>query len=384
MVDVQNLEKTLAEVAELAAQYSGKGLTEQDTKNALIEPILAALGWAKTNLDQVRAEYRHTTKDNPVDYALFSKSHPVLFVEAKALDHSIDEHKFVSQVISYANVAGVHWALLTNGRQWALYKVFAEVQGSQKRLFSVEIDEPAAADWLRWIIPSRLDGNDLDSVWRHCFAERRVRRVLRQMIADRDSDLVKFLSRRCGLSAQDVTAGLYHLRVAFDEPEPGPLSLGTPLPAAEPAVASSPSQTSTGATGRPPSPPPGTAPPASTVLPPPAAGSRPSRFWIGDSSWAVKYWRDLPVNTCAFLSEARPEQFQRAFSAEEFQGKKRRVLAPTSDGFRSAVAVPGGFVEVNLSASSCVGLVARLLKFCEVELINVGYELRDSTSGSSP
>ena len=384
MVDGQSLKNTLSEIAAIAARFSGKSITEQDTKNALIEPVLEALGWTKTNLDLVRAEYRHTNKDNPVDYALFSKSHPVLFVEAKALDCSIDEHKFVSQVISYANVAGVHWALLTNGRQWALYKVFAEVQGAQKQLFSVEIGDSSAADWLRWIIPSRLAGNDLDTVWRHCFAERRVRTALRKMIADRDSDLVKFLSKRCGLSTHDVTAGLHHIRVSFDEPEPGPLVFGGAPPTDGRANASAPPSRTSGTPTRRPvksgrSSRMRKASPASNALAPPAPGSKPVRFWIGDRSWPVSSWRDLPVNTCSYLAESRPERFSAAFSAEEFQGRKQRLLTTTADVCRTPAQVPGGFVEVNLSATACVSLVERLLKFCGVALNQAGYEIRGNT-----
>src|SRR5207302_7386 len=78
----------------------------------------------------------------------------------------------------------------------------------------------------------------------------------------------------------------------------------------------------------------------------PETGSKPRRFWIGERSFAVKAWRDLPVHTCNLLAEARPDPLQRAFDDEEFQGHKRRALARTAEGMRSPAAVPGGFVEV--------------------------------------
>ena len=59
MAQVEKLSTTLTMVAALAAEYEGKGITEQDTKNALIEPVLAALGWPKTDLALVRAEYEN-------------------------------------------------------------------------------------------------------------------------------------------------------------------------------------------------------------------------------------------------------------------------------------------------------------------------------------
>ena len=60
-------------------------LTESDTLRVLILPLLRVLGWDLDDLDEVKSEYRHTTSDNPVDYALFLQRIPVLFVEAKAL-----------------------------------------------------------------------------------------------------------------------------------------------------------------------------------------------------------------------------------------------------------------------------------------------------------
>ena len=318
-----------------------------------------------------------TNKDNPVDYALFSRGRPVLFVEAKALGNSITDHKVVMQVISYAAASGVGWALLTNGKAWALYNMGATVQADQKQLFSVNVSDPMAAGWLRWIAPERLAGNHLDTVWSRFSAERRVRDALRTMIADRDSNLVRLLAKRCRLATQDVTAGLYQIRVTFEEPEPGLLALGIPFPPVlsepkpSPSGLAQPAQPSEGPISQSKK---ITARPSANALVAPPSGSKPKRFWIGDRSWTVRSWRDLLVRTCEFLAETRPEKFTRALTADEFQGRKRRLLAPTPDGFRNPVAVPGGFIEANLSAGSCVNLVSRLLLFSGVDSSTAGYE----------
>src|SRR5258708_3019310 len=44
---------------------------EQNTKAALIDPILIALGWDLHENDEIRREYRRKPQDNPVDYSLF-------------------------------------------------------------------------------------------------------------------------------------------------------------------------------------------------------------------------------------------------------------------------------------------------------------------------
>ena len=60
---------------------------EANTKATLIEPLLAALGWNTTNIDEVVREIKLSQRYNPVDYALLLDKEPCLFIEAKALKH---------------------------------------------------------------------------------------------------------------------------------------------------------------------------------------------------------------------------------------------------------------------------------------------------------
>jgi hypothetical protein len=53
-----------------------ENIGEQNTKAALIDPLLAALGWDVEDIDEVSREYRRKSQDNPVDYALFMLRSP--------------------------------------------------------------------------------------------------------------------------------------------------------------------------------------------------------------------------------------------------------------------------------------------------------------------
>jgi hypothetical protein len=77
------------------AKFQGQAIGEENTKHALIEPVLRALGWDVEDLDEVRCEYKLKQADNPVDYALFVHGNLRLFVEAKALGENLD--KWASQ-----------------------------------------------------------------------------------------------------------------------------------------------------------------------------------------------------------------------------------------------------------------------------------------------
>ena len=76
-------------------QNRNENIGEQNTKAALIDPLLAALGWDVEDIDEVSREYRRKSQDNPVDYALFMLRSPRLFVEAKGLEKDLRDRKWI-------------------------------------------------------------------------------------------------------------------------------------------------------------------------------------------------------------------------------------------------------------------------------------------------
>jgi predicted type IV restriction endonuclease len=108
---VADLAQALATVRDRIARHQRENIGEQDTKAALIVPVLRALGWDVEDLEDVKLEYRRRPVDNPVDYALFLLRSPRLFIEAKSLGSRlgarIDDGKWASQILAYATVAGV-------------------------------------------------------------------------------------------------------------------------------------------------------------------------------------------------------------------------------------------------------------------------------------
>lgn len=106
-------------------------VNEENTINALIAPILAILGWDRSDLTSVKSEWRKTYPNGRVDtkrcdFALFASSRdprPIALVEAKAVRERLDD-THVDQVMSYAFSANVRWAILTNGLEWRLYDTF--------------------------------------------------------------------------------------------------------------------------------------------------------------------------------------------------------------------------------------------------------------------
>lgn len=355
-------------IAQLATKYRGKGLTEQDTKNALIEPILGEYGWPKEDLERVRAEFRPTSKYNPVDYALLSRGRPVLFVETKALDVSIDDHKAISQVLSYATVAGVDWALITNGHQWDMYAVFARVAAPEKRFFSVTIDADDFDEWMAWIRPERLEGNDLERLWRLLVAERQVKDALTRLLNERNDALVSLLAQETSLDISDVAMALQALQPSFSSANMKDwdkiVSQRTPLKP-RPKARKRPTLTTPGPTK-----------PQSLPTPPP--GSKPCSLTIEGHRWEVSSWRQMIDPTMEYLANTYSDSYEALFTHHDLQGRKRRYVDRTPENMHSPAQVPGGFIETNLSARKIVAVLSHAVQICGVAIESVTYELENT------
>lgn len=334
---------------EIVDRYAGHGLTEQDTKNAIIEPILALFGWPKTDLAKVRAEYRHTSRDNPVDYALMLDGGPVLLVEAKALDKDVDDHKLITQNLAYANAANVEWALLTNGVRWDLYAVFERAAPEKRRVFSIDLSDPEFAVHLDWIRPTRLASRALDRHWKRARALRRVAHAFQDLLEQRDHELVELLAKRSQVPANDVRAALEVLRPSFLEPAPA---------------------TETEPTETPP-------PIAAHGLPRPTPGTKPARITIEGQHRDVQSWRAFLLAAVELSHLQRHEAYDSIFDAPVFAGKKRRHFDRDGATMAAALAIPGGFVEGNQSATAIVKLVTKLVDYLGIPRTSVSYTTQD-------
>jgi hypothetical protein len=111
-------------------------MSEKDTISTLIEPLLEILGWDVRNLDEVQREYSipKGEKTEHADIALKVNNKPVIFIEAKSVNTDLRD-SLAEQPIGYANMGGVNWCILTNGKEWRLYNAFWRVKGIDQKMF---------------------------------------------------------------------------------------------------------------------------------------------------------------------------------------------------------------------------------------------------------
>jgi hypothetical protein len=228
---VVTLREALDQARERISRYGGRSssIGEQNTKAALIEPILRALGWDIEDPEEVWREYRRRTGDNPVDYALMILRTPRLFVEAKALGENLNDPKWANQIMSYAVVAGVEWVVLTNGDEYRIYNSHAAVPVEEKlfRTICITDDHTDLAEALDVLSKHRTKDDWIGTLWKAHFVDRQMRAALAALFSpEPDPSLVRLLNRKLPtLAASEIRAGLRRIVVQLDVPE-APVPMG--------------------------------------------------------------------------------------------------------------------------------------------------------------
>ena len=121
--------------------WRGEGWREDQTRYALIDPILRALGWNTCEPEERYTEYPRPFGGGRVDYALFrqprsirdiglAQVEPYIIVEAKSAQSALESHleDYRTQLARYVIAKPAmtrRIAVLTNGREWYLYCVEA-------------------------------------------------------------------------------------------------------------------------------------------------------------------------------------------------------------------------------------------------------------------
>jgi hypothetical protein len=227
------LEEALAQVRARIERSKSRHLNEENTKTSLIGPVLRALGWDIEDVDEVHHEYKRRPADNPVDYALFLKESPRLFIEAKALGHNLDDRRWVNQIMSYASVAGVEWIILTDGDEYRIYNSHAAVPIEEKLFRHVRVsnnsERPEEA--LSLLAKASIQKDEIGMYWQTDFVDRRVQAAVERLFAQNpDPEIVSLIAERVrNLSKDDIRISLSRAHVRFDFPAvPGLIPLHMP------------------------------------------------------------------------------------------------------------------------------------------------------------
>src|ERR1039457_5530749 len=90
----KKLRDTLKILVPKIQKFREQGINEATTKDAMIAPLLLALGWDVGNPDDVQSEFKAKPNYNPIDYALMAPQRQIkLLIEAKRLGEDLKATK---------------------------------------------------------------------------------------------------------------------------------------------------------------------------------------------------------------------------------------------------------------------------------------------------
>ena len=157
-------------------QYRKKFLTGKSTEldeaatrlmiNSFLSDVLGFI-----SIEEIKTEYM--IRGTYADYVIQIKGKRYFIVEAKAMSIALSE-KHLRQVINYAANEGIDWALLTNGRQFQLYKVLFNKPIESCKVLSVDLGDESqlknAVEGFQHMTKYLLPKRGLDHLWNRFLA----------------------------------------------------------------------------------------------------------------------------------------------------------------------------------------------------------------------
>jgi len=105
-------------------------LTEEATKTSLVMPFFQILGYDIFNPAEFTPEFIADVgikKGEKVDYAIMSNNAPVILIEAKSVNETLQKHD--SQLFRYFGTTAAKFAILTNG---IIYRFYTDLEEKNK------------------------------------------------------------------------------------------------------------------------------------------------------------------------------------------------------------------------------------------------------------
>ncbi|MGI0141708.1 MAG: N-6 DNA methylase [Candidatus Micrarchaeales archaeon] len=147
---------------DLADIWKGKKSgVEENVKIIIVLPLLLALGFDP----QKDMDFEHFVENKRADIALtLGGGHPKVVVECKSLEKNLDD--YISQALNYAIKEEIPYILLTNGKEFRLYKPFIENLVNPKDRLLVSANLKTLVNDYRelkdWISKESLTQNKID------------------------------------------------------------------------------------------------------------------------------------------------------------------------------------------------------------------------------
>lgn len=144
-------------------------LDESGTRLMINFFLTEVLGYAP--IEEVKTEYM--IRGTYADYVIQMKGVRYFLVEVKAYGIDLSD-KHLRQAVNYGANEGIEWALLTNGRQFDVYKILFEKPINERKVFSIDLSNKDhlknAIDSIQYLHRASVSSKGLDLLWAKCVA----------------------------------------------------------------------------------------------------------------------------------------------------------------------------------------------------------------------
>lgn len=358
-------DRLLAEVRRIRSDARIDSYDEASTKQTVILPLLAALGWSIFDIDEVCPEY--SVRGGNVDFALQCQGGTKVFIEVKKPQEDLAHHQ--EQLLNYAFKHGVPEALLTNGTTWWFYLPLREGSWEQRKFYTIEIrdrEENEVADrFASFLERGNVESGKALRTAEQVYSSRRKIELMEEtlpkawdkLITEPDELLVELVAetteKLCGHRPDTTMVEKFLGRPSLprEQVEPQVRSKRRPRRAVSPP----------------------------TKTPPDIyKGTSIVAFTFLGRRYPVRTWKEMLLGICALISQSQGADFSRVLSLE---GRKRPYFSRNRNDMRQPEAVTGtGFyVETNLSADSIVRLSRKVLSLFGYDERNLSIEIEEQS-----
>jgi hypothetical protein len=168
-----------------AVQLHGPTANLANTRALVVEPMLNALGWDPTNLEQVARDWP-LSGNYSISYALRVSDRNALFVQTTPIDVGVDDSALVDETLDHVAMSGSEtgWCLITNGLHYRVFKADDAVARDNRLLFELELADVAsdpssdAANDLALLSREALMNGSLELRGEEFYVDPRVRQAL--------------------------------------------------------------------------------------------------------------------------------------------------------------------------------------------------------------
>jgi len=144
-------------------------LDESGTRLMINAFLTDVLGF--TAIEEVKTEYM--IRGTYADYVIQTKGVRHFLVEVKSLSLTLSA-KHLRQTINYGANEGIEWALLTNGKQFAFYKILFQKPIESRLVFSIDLCDASnlknCVEIIQFLHKDAVLSKGLDKLWQKTIA----------------------------------------------------------------------------------------------------------------------------------------------------------------------------------------------------------------------